>query len=312
MSSLFKSKTTQTQAPFESNPWEPQQEYLLSGFSQGSDALTKALQGVGAITDTVADLNPTQQTAIGALSSLGLGQAQDVGQNIVNAGNANLGNLSQFGTAASGFNDYVNTDRTSDIMSRGAQYADNPYLQGQIDSALSDVNRAFQSDVGNINAAATGSGNINSTRAGALEARALDDAMDRAASVSSNMRSSAYESGLDRSLAQDQSTVQQMLQGAGLLSQSGLTGLDALSAGLNTQQTGLNTALNAGSILQGQNQAEIDGKLAQAQMPMDLINQYMQIVGGNYGSQGYNTQVSQSASPFQQLVGATSTLMGAF
>ena len=164
---------------------------------------------------------------------------------------------------------------------------------------------------GDINAAATGTGNINSTRAGALEARALDDAMDRSAQISSGIRANAYESGLDRSMATDAQSTAERLQGASLLGQSGTTGLDTVLRGLDTKTSGLNTALGASGILQGQDQAEIEGQLQKLGLPMDFLSKYMTLVGGNYGSQGYQSSVSQKASPFQTLLGAATSIAGA-
>jgi hypothetical protein len=311
MGSLFKSKTEQVQAPFESNPWRPQQQYLKEGFSKGLGALNGALDQSGQIKDFTADLNPGQLDAIGALTATGMNTAQGVGNQMMTQGGATVGNVAQSGQAAQDFYARAGTDRTGQIIDRAGQYADNPYLQTQIDGAISDVNRGFQESRGQINAGATGTGNINSTRAGALEAISMDDAMDRAATITSGMRSSAYENGMNRSIGQDMQQTSDLLVGQQALGQTGAQGAGLLGSGLATQQEGYTGALGAQSMLQSQAQGEIDGLRDMSREDLDLIQRYMGLVGGNYGSNGFQTQINQSASPFQQIAGAVIGGMGA-
>jgi hypothetical protein len=311
MGSLFKAKTKATKSPFESNPWEPQQEFLRDGFGEGREALGGALANNAGIKDFVADLNPTQMGAIQQMAGLGQGDFQSTGQNFQNIGNGMVGDMSRASGVVNDYADVAGTDRTADIIARGGQYADNPYMQAQIDGAIKDVNRGFQRDQGGINAAATGMGGINSTRAGVMEALALDDAMDRSANISSGMRSNAYERGMDRSMVQDQAGMAERLAAAGALQQSGGMGADMATQGLGMRDAGNQMALGAGGILQGQAQNEIEGKRQMSREEMDLIKQYMGIVGGNYGSKGYQTTVTKSPSIFQQVAGATASIMGA-
>jgi hypothetical protein len=130
-------------------------------------------------------------TALGAAGGTRVGGDQGMLKGF--SGNAN--SLYQTGTA----------NQTDGTISDAGKYADNPYLQSQIDASLNDVNKAFQKDVGEINGAAVGGGNINSTRAGTLEAYAMDDAMDRGAAISSQMRGAAYDKGLTMAQADGQS-----------------------------------------------------------------------------------------------------------
>lgn len=312
MGSLFKSQTKTVQNPFESNPWEPQQDYLIGGFKQGSDALTQALQSLSGLGSLTAGMNNDQLAAIDSLVKSGTGTSQDVANSFMNSGSQNMANLGRYSTGVNDFMDRANTDRTDSIISNGQKYADSPYLTSQIDAAISDVNRGFQQTQGDINSAASGTGNINSTRAGTMEALAQNDAMNRAANISTSMRSNAYENGLNRALSTDSAQTNEMLSGLGALSNSGLIGADLMNSGLNTSITGNQLALDASSLKQQQAQNEIQGQLQSIGLPMDLISQYMSIVGGNYGSKGYQSTTSQSSSPFQQLLGGTTALLGAF
>lgn len=625
MGGLFKSKTKVTKTPFENNPWEPQQEYLKSGFESAQNQLDKSLGMVNGITDPVANLTQSQLNQIGqgiqlgnqaqragqTISNQGQGmlgqinqaasnlnqyerqagqlgavgnffsqgmnnlaqQTQGIGNNMANAGlgafnqgqaagnsllqsanqnqfsgvrdgqtvaqnaynnagaslsdtaraqglatqNQNAG-VNQFNQIGGQSNQYANqgiagalagatnaqgigaqanqtaaninqaiqnasgtaqnvlssagqlfgNGSVDGIVSDAQKVADNPYLQRQIDAATGDVARAFQQDRARINSDASASGNMNSSRAGVLESRALEAATRQAGDIASSMRSDAYNTGLNtatankglnnnvlgtqlgagglandvnnqrmdlmnsnssnqlnanqqymagqaqanqagnanianqfnsaqgaqgardtnlqaqlaaagmnsdiRNSANQQAATgygmaadarnngytqqnnayntqlgsyEQLLAGlqgqlganqlsGGLLGDAGnmalagrTAGMDALmnstqlrnqmgQAGAGMMQNGYNlasqgnqNALASGSIIQQQRQNEIDGRIAQAGTSMDLINQYMAAVGGSYGSQGFNSTATQSASPFQQIMGGVSAGLGA-
>lgn len=294
----------------------------------------------------------------------------------------------------------VSGDKTDVVIGNAGKIASNPFLDGQIDSVLGDINRNFQIERGNINSTASGTGNINSTRAGTMEAYAAKDAMDRAATVSSDMRGKAYSEGLNIASANEanrqnstlgansqlqvddqyrqsgmldangqlisaqgqsldaqlgansqlmsgqQSKVGQMLDANGqLLSEQNSRVDNSLAA--NTQigaaadraetaidssydrfgkslgfaqtgyemgQTGLADSLTAGDRVQAQEQEVIKNKLLQAGLPLNLVQQYMETIGGSYGSD-VKSKVKQKvsggdASPFQQIVGGATSLGG--
>lgn len=411
MGSLFKSKTTTTKQPFETNPWEAQQPYLQGGFDAAQSALNSGLSAQNPVTNYTASMNAGQQNAINTLSQNGMGvqgQAQTLqnagaagatqglqdyaqnasglygqimGQNptqslqgfnksmqgVANAaGNIDQGMLGQFSNNTQDLYNTAGQDSTSRIIGNAGQYADNPYLSGQIDAAINDVRKGFDQTVGGINGAATGTGNINSTRAGILESRALDDAMDRASSISSSMRGDAYANGLniaqaenaqqfnnqlnansqlgqgfDRYLSSNGQAFGQLSDAAGLALSGGVakndmqnaqfgqglaandavlnsanTSFDFLNGGYGLGQQGASDALNANTALQMQDQNVINGQLQQyldnKTGNMDLVTAYMNAVGGNYGQSGFTTQTTQSASPFQQIVGGIATGLGAY
>lgn len=310
MGSLFKPKTSVTQAPFESNPWGPQQPYLKTGFEAAGGALTSGQEALSGVTDWTANLNKTQTGALDSLSKSGMGAYAEAGKHLMSQGMSNSGYLDKWGQGAQALYDRASTDRTDEIIQRGGQFADNPHLQGQIDAALGDVHKTFQREVAGINNVASGSGNINSTRAGTLEAYALDDAMDRSAAISSQMRGNAYERGMDRSMAYDRSTTADLMGSTSMFGQVGQNGVNNTATGLGLLSSGAQQAFDAGSAYQNQAQQEIEGAYRGAFAPMDLVNQYMSTVGGSYGQKGFNSQVSKSSSPFQQLVGAASVAAG--
>lgn len=303
MGSLFKSRTTTTKSPFETNPWKPQQGVLREGFTAASAALDKGL----GINDTVADMNGGQGAAIGQITNLGMG-AGDVSRAALSAGMGGVGRVDRFGANAEGILSDVSRDRTGDILASGEQFASNPFMQGQIDAALGDVAKAFQRTQGDINVAAAGTGNINSTRAGAMEAIAQDEAMDRAAAISSQMRGAAYETGMDRAMGMDAQRTSAMMGANAQVGQAGGMGVDTARTGLGMGIDGATAALGAQDRFQQQQQAEIDGARLS---DLDLIQRYMSTVGGNFGSSGYTSTVTRRPSPFQQILGGVTSLAGA-
>lgn len=309
MGSFFSSKTEAVKQPFESNPWKPQQPYLQSGFKDASGALSSGLQTVNGIQDFTADMSPEQIADLQRIRSQG-GSVSDLSQAALGAGQNGINNFNQFGANAGNLVGQAGVDPTQRIIGNAQAYMNDPNLQGQIDAALGDVNKSFQRQVGDINSGATGTGNINSTRSGTLEAYALDDAMDRGAQISSTMRGNAYQQGIDRAMTTDANQFQQQLAANGQLGAAGEGGFNIGGAGYGLGAQGAQDSLMASSAYQQQAQAEIQGKLAQGQAPMDLVQQYMATVGGNYGQNGYQTQIKETPSIFQTLVGGAATAAG--
>jgi hypothetical protein len=309
MGNLFKSKTTTTKDPFETNPWEAQQPYLKQGFSSASDALSGALASNANITDYTADMTSDQ---IADLERIRANSAATTGmtQGALATGQSGLHLTNQAGFNASNLARTAGLDPTQQIIGNAQSYANDPYLQSQIDASLSDVSRAFEQTRGSINSSATGTGNINSTRAGTLEAYAKDDAMDRASQIASSMRGEAYQSGLDRATNTYQNTFNNQLSANSALSAAGQTSFNTGVTGYGLGSQAAQDALAASTAYQTQNQNEINGQIAGNQTSLDLINQYMQAVGGSYGNNGYTSTTTKSASPFQQIIGGVATIAG--
>lgn len=311
MGKLFKSKTQTTQQPFESNPWKPQQPFLEKGLSAGGAALDKALATNGSISDFTADMTPEQIAALRAGGAFSM-DAGNSGRNLMSLGMGAAGSLSDYTTNSANLVRDAGADRTDTILNNASRFADNPALQGQIDAALGDVRKAFDRNVGDINSGASATGNINSTRAGTLEAYAQDDAMDRAAAISSGMRGDAWNRGVELASGNLSDQFSQALGANSQLGQAAGMGVDTAGAGYNLGAGAFGDAYGMSSEFQKQAQAEIDGLRAKGMSDLDIVNQYMATVGGNFGSQGFQTSVQQKPSVFQQLVGGASSLLGAW
>lgn len=307
-----RSSTTNTAV---NEPWKPQQPFLQGGFEQGRDALNRGL-AIGPYQGPfTAGTNPNLDTGWNRTVNWS-NTAGGFGDTLANTG---MTGVNAFSNVVGNSQDLFNragVDPTQATIQGASAYADNPYTQGIIDASLRDVNDSLQLGIGRNNAAAVGSGNINSTRAGVTEALLTKAAQDRAADVSAGVRGAAYDRGLTLAANQQQQGFTNQLAA----NQQGLAGADA---GARFVNQGLTTGLNAANAQTGVGVAQraLDQETIQGNMQaneyarntdLDLIRKYMQIVGGNYG--GTQTTTAQSPNtPFgnavQGIIGGAS--MGA-
>lgn len=306
MGSLFGSKTETTQQPYEQNPWKPQQPFLQHGFEEGRDALDNALSNIPS--NLVAGLNEGQLNNITGLNNW-VSSGSGIARGITGSAQQGIGNIGQGANAFGGILERANGNYADRINNTAGALT--PDVQGLIDAGIRDAQTAFDRDVQSINGAAVGSGNINSTRAGALEARALDDAQDRVADLSANLRYGASQDALDRAMVLDGQQTQDMFGAASGVLDSGLASAGAASGAVDSGIGWGNNGLMANSVLQQQQQQEIEGQLRAAGLPLDFVSQYMGAIGGNYGGNGFTTQTTQSPSIFQQLAGTAIGVAGA-
>lgn len=308
---IFDSKTKVTKSPFETNPWEPQQGALTSGFAKGQSAMDNALAVNSSIKDPVANLNATQTGALSASNNFNTGIVPGANAAIT-AGAGTVGGVADFQGNAREMYDAAGADRTGRTIDAAGLYADNPYLQSQIDASLGDVRRSFDMDRAGINSAAVGTGNINSTRAGAMEALSMDNHADRAAQISSQMRGDAYGQGLSQAAADINNSFAQQAGANAQIGTSAAQGLQTLGQGATIGQGALAQQFANGSVEQSQAQAEIDGTKMSAQERQDIVAKYMATIGGNYGQSGYTSTVTETPSILQQVAGAAATAAGAY
>ena len=83
------------------------------------------------------------------------------------------------------------------------------------------------------------------------------------------------------------------------------------TAGYDSAQKAFADSLTAGTAFQTQEQNEIAGLLQKMGLQLDFIQQYMASIGGNFGSNGFETQVSQKPGLLQQAAGLAATYAGA-
>ena len=232
----------------------------MAGFNQykpyvdanlaGSQSALDGVLGQGAYTgQTLAGPNQYQT---GTANTMG-----GYGTNMMNSGAGMMGANSGFGANSGNmYNQFqgMSQDAQRDRLGTAMDYASNN-ANGLVDSAMRDDRRNLQENtLTGIDLGASGSGNMNSSRAGVAEAVANRGYDDRRADVATNIQNSL----IDRSLAsQAQQFADQgsALQGAGQANQEISS---AYNTGLNTLGQGSNFGMNAGNALQGYEQASLN------------------------------------------------------
>jgi hypothetical protein len=271
-----------------SQPWKEQVPYLKYGFDQAKNAYQTASANPVYDGQRVAGLNPMQTGGADWLGNytqnLGFG-----GTDLANLLSQNmLGQSAMYGQNANQIFQRAGQDPTQTILNQANQFANNPYVDSLINASGRDVTRQlFERDLPGINRAATGTGNLNSTRAGVESAIATRGAADRLADMSGDIRSKFFGQGLTMGQNQWNSNLSNMLNANAGLYNAYNSGL----GGLNTSQNlaaGNFDALNAaGGMYSNYNQALLNSDMQrfaeQRDMPLDLISKYKALIDGNYG-----------------------------
>ena len=231
----------------------------MAGFNQYKPYVDANLSGASGALDGVlatgAYTGPTyagpNQFQTGTATNMG-----NIGGNLQNSGYGMMGNTSGFGSNANSlFNQYQGMANSAqgDRLATAMDYASanaNPL----VDAAMRDDRRNLQENtLTGIDLAASGSGNMNSSRAGVAEAVANRAFDDRRADVALDVQDRLIDRSLNQQARQfdDQGNA---LQGAGMANE-GIQ--NAYTQGLNTLGQGANFGMNAGNSLQGYDQASL-------------------------------------------------------
>jgi hypothetical protein len=194
-----------------------------------------------------------------------------------------------------------------------SRYADNPYMSGMIDAASRDVTRNLTEDVlPGINRLGSATGNTNSSRTGVAEGIALRGAQDRIGDISAGMRGDAYQQGL--SLAENarganmNARLNSLTNAGNIYGNAFGQGLQGSAAGLTAGYNNLDALSKAGALQQQDAQGQMNADFAKwqggDQRSFDLLDRYMQAVGGSYGSSKTATANNGQPSWMNTLQGA--------
>jgi hypothetical protein len=310
MGGLFGGTTKTTS---KSEPWAPQGDALKSAFSSAGDIYNQQ-KGTAYQGNVYASMDPATGQAIQSNLDYINGQGADNTAALTDAGRS-LTDINGYQGALSGFMSSANADPTKQNIANAGMYADNPYLTGQIDAATRDVSRNFhENTIPGIDRAATGSGNINSSRAGIAAGIAQRGAQDQMGDIASAMRSNAYTSGLGLSEGARTANLGAQGSAAGLYGTQVGMGLDATTGGNTMAQGNSNAAIGASGLRQVDAQGANDMTFANWQgadtRESDLLNRYYSIIGANnWGGTQENTQKT-SGNIFGQLLGGAASLAG--
>lgn len=232
----------------------------MAAFNQYKPYVDANLKGSEAALGGVLNTGNYQGQTYAGANDFQTGTANTMGNygtNMMNSGNAMMGNTAGFGNNANslygqyqGMSEAAQQDRLGNAMNYAS--ANSGSL---VDAAMRDDRRNLQENtLTGIDMAASGTGNMNSSRAGVAEAVANRAYDDRRADVSTNIQNSLIDRSLNQQAQQfaDQGSA---LQGAGQANQALQS---AYGVGMNTLGQGSNFGMNAGNALQGYNQAQLN------------------------------------------------------
>lgn len=298
---------TTTQKPY-------QAPYLDYGFEQA-----KELYGQGAPEyypgQTLASQNPFQT---GAINNLG-----NFNPNAVNA-YTNVGN--QFmGGAAGAMNTLGNIagmqqGPQAQMMSMQQLGQYQPMINQMVDAATQQGMRTYNEQFApQLNANAAASGNIGSSRAGIAQGIAQRGIAENAQNVGATAMNNLFNQGNQMNLANanlGQNFLNTQMNAATNMGKFAGAGADMIGQADASQLAGYQTNLAAGDIQQEYDQAVINDDMARYNYDqtkdMDFLQNYMQLIQGNYG--GTSTQAGNTSEPSlgRRLLSAGTNLAGSY
>jgi hypothetical protein len=285
-------------------PWSAQAPYLQNAFGYAQDAYNKQQNTPFYQGSLYASLNPQQLGALGGLNNFASNGGAATANAMTSAGNSAAPSL---GTAANGYSSILNQtqqDPTQSIINSAGQYANNPNVKGMIDAANRPIEQQLnEQQLPQLNLAAAGSGNTDSSRAGVTEAIMRRNAGTQEADNAANITGNAWNTGLNTAAGLYGTNLSGALGAAGGAANVGTAGLGALGQGYQTNLNNLNIPLQTGTLQQqdqqGQNEAAYTQWQGQMAQPWNTLNNYMGIVGNRpWGSVSTGTgSGSQTANP---------------
>lgn len=316
MSGSSQQATTQnTSSTSDVKPWEPQKQELLKAFGYADSAYNKA-SGAQGPTDFVSQFTPDQLATFNKMIGYSGDPTATAGNNLSVAGsNAAAGGLG----ALAGFNP---ADPTQQNIANATAYANNPAVDGMIDSAMRDARRSVSEQVlPGIAQNAALTGNTNNSRRALAEGVVERGLADATADTSANIRGQMFQNGLNLAQSDNQFNTSAVLDAMKARVSGGNEAAvaGAGTAGQAVQNQGALFDINnqGGAGQQAAGQANLDNQLAQYQFnttsPFDALNQYYGIIGANNwggktNSTGTGTSVQTSTPSAWQVAGG---MMGA-
>jgi hypothetical protein len=264
--------------------------YLSKGYSGGFDALNDAL-AMGAYTgDRFAGMNQQQIDAYNAQNNMGM--------NAITAANDIMGKTGGF---AGNYADIYNM-ASKDALSDATKYATDPsVLNPMVDAAMRDDYRNLTRNTLPANLrGASGTGNINNSRAALMDAVAIEGYNDRKADVASNMSNSL----IDRYMNANNNRINNM-------SNANAAMANAYGSGLSMGYQGANNAANAGSAFQKDSQGYMDAAKTGFEDQRDFgLNAYQKFMSGIMGGAPTSGSMPNTSTPSPMMGALSGGMMG--
>jgi hypothetical protein len=261
----------------QSAPWAEQIPYLTQMFGDASNLYNREMAapvysgpqvaqtpqaGVDAFNNTLNFANGTGQQGSTAAINAGLGLF-GTGGNATN-------------TAATGLANFAGNDPTQHNIATANQYANNPYISGQVDAAMQDAKRQFgEQTMPGIDRNAVANGNAFSTRTGIAQGIAERGLQEQAANTSAALRGQAWNTGL-QAAQQGQTNQLSALNSLGSVGNSANSNaINAINGGYTDNVNNLNAATTASNGIANAQQNNINNQIAQSQYPFQLDQNYL-------------------------------------
>ena len=194
-----------------------------------------------------------------------------------------------------------------DRMATAMDYANNN-VDALADVALRDSRRNLASNLQQGNLNASGSGNMNASRAGVADAIARRDFDDRAADV----RAGIQDQLIDRSLQQQARQFSDRGDALNAASQANQGIMGAYGMGMNAAGEGANFGMNAGNFLQQQEQNRLDDMRNRFERDRDFEFDMRERYGQGILSQGGRTSNQTAINRVDPAQAAMGGAMGGF
>lgn len=319
---LFSGSTTNTtNEKFDTGPSSFQRPYLDQSFNAAQDTFNRQKGSPYYQGATYAGMSADAKKALTGLRDFASGNGMATATTLNNIGTNLAGNAGRAGQYIDRYAEMAGQDPQQANLAAAGRYADNPFINGQIDANTRDVTRNLREDIlPNIDRAASAGGNLNSSRAGIASGIAQRGAADRIADISANIRGNAWSDGLDRAQSDRATQMAGMRGAADAYTSLGQVGMDALSRGTEAGYGAFDRINSAGMLEQGDRQGYLDQDFQKwkggDEREWDILDRYNSIVGGNqWGQSGTSSGTSKQKSTgglLGQIVGAASTAAGIF
>uniref|UniRef100_E6VMK9 Uncharacterized protein n=1 Tax=Rhodopseudomonas palustris (strain DX-1) TaxID=652103 RepID=E6VMK9_RHOPX len=317
MSTSSTQETSSTTAP-----WQAQQPYLKQAWDQAQTNLTAA-NGNTYSGEQVAQMTPEQLATFRQM--IGAGSDTSSATTATNAGttaaNAGSGALT---SALSGLTGYSPSGGTDSNIAAATAYANNPAVDGMVQSAMRDATRQVtEQAMPHLARSSALSGNTMSSKSALAEGVLARGLADKTADTSATIRGNLFNQGL--SLAENGRQADNASR-LGALTGAASAGTGALSAGTNALNSGVSQlgnlfqmAATGGSGLQSALQLAIDNERAKTEYgnnaaANNLANFWNVVGSGNWGgeSQGKTTSTPSTWSTIASTLGAGSSIFKLF
>jgi len=319
---LFSGSTkTTTNEKFDTGPSSFQRPYLDQSFGAAQDLYNTQKGSAYYKGDTYAGMSDEAKKALSGLRDFASGTGMNTSTTLSNIGTSLAGNAGRASGYIDKYAEMAGQDPQQATLAAAGRYADNPFINGQIDANSRDVTRNLREDIlPNIDRAASAGGNLNSSRAGIASGIAQRGAADRISDISASIRGDAWSQGLDRAQRDRETQMSAMRGAADAYTNLGQVGMDAMQRGAETGYGAYDRINASGMLEQGDRQGYLDQDFQKwqgnDQRQWDLLNRYQSIVGGNqWGQSGTSSGTSvskQTGGLLGQIVGAASTAAGIF